>query len=294
MVSILAAPMSEQTVSFMSDGLRLRGVLHQPDIPGKRPAFLLLHGFGGTRNGLGDLAAADLLTSLGYAALRFDFRGCGESEGERAFIRCEDQVSDTRNAITYLQSVPEIDGGRIGVLGSSFGAAVAVYTGGVDERVGAVVSLGGWGNGERKFRAQHPTPEAWAHFEAMLAEGRRRHERGERMMVPRYDIVPIPEHLRHLRAPGGHDEFPWETAQSMFDFRADDVVGNISPRPLLLIHASHDSVTPTRESVELFLRAGRPTELHLFDDIDHFTRAEKGSRVGDLLTAWLACYFPVR
>jgi pimeloyl-ACP methyl ester carboxylesterase len=285
--------MAEQPVSFTSDGLRLSGVLHLPESgSGPWPAFLLLHGFGGTKNGAGDLAAAELLTSLGFAALRFDFRGCGESEGERAYIRCLDQVSDTRNAITYLQSQPSIERERIGVMGGSFGAAVAIYTGGVDDRVGAVVSVGGWGNGERKFRAQHPTPEAWARFEEMLAEGRRLHQRGERLMVARYDIVPIPEHLRHLRAPGGHDAFPWETAQSMFDFRADDVVGHIAPRPLLLLHASHDSVTPTRESIELFARAGRPTELHLFDDVDHFTRAERGSRVGDLLTRWLETYFP--
>ena len=286
--------MAEQAVSFTSDGLRLSGVLHLPESgSGPWPAFLLLHGFGGTKNGAGDLAAAELLTSLGFAALRFDFRGCGESEGERAYIRCLDQVSDTRNAITYLQSQPSIERERIGVMGGSFGAAVAIYTGGVDDRVGAVVSVGGWGNGERKFRAQHPTPEAWQRFESMLDEGRWRHERGERMMVPRYDIVLIPEHLRHLRAPGGHDEFPWETAQSMYDFRADDVVGQIAPRPLLLMHASHDSVTPTRESLELFMRAGRPTELHLFDDVDHFTLAKKGSRVGELLERWLATYFPV-
>ena len=50
----------------------------------------------------------------------------------------------------------------------------------------------------------------------------------------------------------------------MFDFRADDVVGNIAPRPLLLIHAAKDSVTPTEQSIEMFKRAGQPTELHLF------------------------------
>ena len=41
------------------------------------------------------------------------------------------------------------------MIGSSFGGAVAVYTGGVDERVAAVISNGGWGDGERKFRGQH-------------------------------------------------------------------------------------------------------------------------------------------
>ncbi len=55
-------------------------------------------------------------------------------------------------------------------------------------------------------------------------------------------------------------EFPAETAQSMNDFRADDQVGNISPRPLLLLHSANDSVTPTYESIEMFKKraaAGR-------------------------------------
>ncbi len=286
--------MTEQ-VTFTSEGLKISGILHRPANyrEGQRyPGFLLLHGFGSNKGGTGLIGEADYLASKGYAALRFDFRGCGESEGERGVVICMEQVADTRSAISYLQSRPDIDGSRIAVLGHSFGAAVAVYTGGVDERAAAVVSIGGWGNGERKFRAQHPTPEAWDKFSSMLEEGRRRAQRGERMMVPRFDIVPIPEHLRHNMAPGSFTEFPWEVAQSMYDFRADDVVGNIAPRPLLLIHPAKDSVTPTRESVELFLRANMPAELHLFVDLDHFLRADQDSRVTQLLDGWLANYFP--
>src|SRR4029450_12942633 len=98
----------------------------------------------------------------------------------------------------HKQVAPE----RIGLIGSSFGAAVAVYAGGVDKRVAAVISSGGWGDGERKFRGQHPTPEAWKKFTDMLAEGKRHREQtGKSLMVPRYDIVPIPEHLRNNLAP---------------------------------------------------------------------------------------------
>src|SRR4051812_35503716 len=125
------------------------------------------------------------------------------------------------------------------MIGSSFGAAVAVYCGGVDRRVAAVVSSGGWGDGERKFRGQHPSPEAWSKFTNILAEGERHRERtGQSLLVDRYDIVPIPQHLRaHLPA-GSIERFPAETAQSMFEFRADDVVGLIAPRPVLLLHSS--------------------------------------------------------
>jgi fermentation-respiration switch protein FrsA (DUF1100 family) len=86
--------------------------------------------------------------------------------------------------------------------------------------------------------------------------------------------------------------FPAETAQSMFDFRAEDVVGKIAPRPLLLLHSAHDHVTPTEQSVAMFERAGEPTELHLFADTDHFMFAEGNTRVRRVVQDWLAAYFP--
>lgn len=170
----------QEKVSFASDGLRLSGIVHTPAErePGeRRAAFLVLHGFGGNKDGKGAVAIAEQLAAWGYVALRFDFRGCGESEGERGRILCMEQVRDTANALTYLQGRPEVDGRLIALIGSSFGAAVAIYAGGTDERVAAVISSGGWGNGERKFRRQHPSPEAWDRFTAMLEEGRRHRER---------------------------------------------------------------------------------------------------------------------
>lgn len=288
---------TEEDVVFASDGLEIAGKLRLPEGAegGKRrPAFAILHGFGSNKSAGNVLRPCDFLTELGYATLRFDMRGCGDSGGEPGRLICLEQVEDTRNAISFLRTRPEIDPGRIALIGSSFGAAVAIYTGGVDERVAAVISSGGWGDGESKFKGQHPTPEAWAKFTAMLEKGRKhREETGESLMVPRYDIVPIPAHLRGNLAPGSVEMFPAETAQSMFDFRANDVVGEIAPRPLLLLHSSDDSVTPTMQSVELFKRAGQPTDLHLFSETDHFMFAEGNTRVRTVVSDWLALFFPV-
>jgi pimeloyl-ACP methyl ester carboxylesterase len=128
----------------------------------------------------------------------------------------------------------------------------------------------------------------------MLEEGRHhRAAHGTSLMVPRWDIVPIPEHLRANLPPGSIMEFPAETPQSMCDFRADDVVANITPRPLLLIHAADDSVTPTEQSIELFKRAGRGTELIVLGGIDHFPFADENSRIRDILKGWMAVNFPL-
>ena len=289
--------MQEQII-FPSDGLKLSGIVHLPeDIgPGERsPAFLILHGFGGNKSGHGQTVMAEQLTRWGYVTLRFDFRGCGESEGERGRILCLDQVADTFHALTYMTSRPDVDPNRIALIGSSFGAAVAIYSGGADVRVAAVISSGGWGDGERKFRRQHSTPESWTRFANMLEEGRRHRERtGKSLMVPRFDIVPIPERLRRNMSAGSIMEFPAETAQSMYDFRADDMVEKISPRPLLLLHSANDSVTPTQESLELFKRARQPAELYLLSDVDHFMFNQENPRVARLVYDWLERFFPVR
>ena len=284
----------EERVTLTFRGLKLAGLLDRPDTRGEPcAAFIVLHGFGGHKNGGSARLGAKLLSDLGYATLRIDMPGCGESEGERGRVICLEQVDCVKLALDYLQSRPEIDGKRLGLMGSSFGGAVSIYTAGVDERVAAVISCGGWGDGEKKFRDQHPTPESWSRFTRMLQEGREHRSRtGKSLMVSRFDIVPIPERLRHGMSAGGHMEFPAETAQSMYDFRAIDVVANIAPRPLLLLHSAHDSVTPTVQSIDLFQRAGQPTDLILLSDVDHFTFGENNPRVDAIVGGWLNRYFP--
>ncbi len=287
----------EERVAFQSSGLRMAGIVHLPDDakPGeRRPAFLVLHGFGSNKMSSNCINPCRMLAEWGYAAMRFDFRGCGESEGEKSRVICLEQVEDVKNAVTYLGSRRDIDGTRVAAVGSSFGAAVAVYAGGVDERLAAIISSGGWGDGETKFRRQHATPEAWARFARMMADGKRAKDEGRTIMVPRYDIVPIPPHLRGNLASNSIMEFPFDTVESMYEFRANEVVGKIGPRPLLLLHSSNDSVTPTEQSVRLFEHARQPTDLHLFAETDHFMFSDENPRVVSVIRAWLDKYFPAR
>lgn len=287
---------SEIEVTFRSGELALSGALHLPEgiSNAPRPCVVVLHGFGSNKRASNVRLPVEMLNAWGYAAFRFDMRGCGESEGEFGRVICLEQVDDTRAAIDFLSEREEVDASQIALLGSSFGAAVALYTGAVDERVAAVISSGGWGHGGRKFEWQHRAPGEYQRFLAMLDEGRRHRARtGKSLMVDRYDIVPMPSHLRTHLSPGSATQFPCEVAQSMHDFCAEDVVHQISPRPLLLLHSSNDSITPTEQSVALFEKAGMPTDLHLFAETDHFMFSEDNNRVREIVQSWLNKFMPI-
>lgn len=153
----------EFSTTFRSGELTLAGVMHTPEgqKPGeKRPAVMVLHGFGNNKDLANSINPCNLLTRMGYVTFRFDFRGCGQSEGERGVVIPLEQVEDIQAAVTYLAARSEVDAARIGVVGSSFGAAVAIYAGGIDERIACVISSGGWGHGSRNSANSTPQPKA--------------------------------------------------------------------------------------------------------------------------------------
>src|ERR1700730_4127604 len=136
--------MTQERITFKSKGLTLAGIVRVPaGGRGRRPAFIVLHGFGSNKGSTNVLEPCAMFEKLGYVTLRFDMPGCGASEGEKGLLICLDQVQAASDALTFLAKHANVEPDRIGVIGSSFGAAVAVYAGGVDKRVAAVISSGG-------------------------------------------------------------------------------------------------------------------------------------------------------
>jgi alpha/beta superfamily hydrolase len=98
----------------------------------KPPVVLLLHGFTGSRNELeipavkeGIFArAARMWAERGFASLRIDFRGSGESEGDFADTTLDGQIADGLAALDYLAGLPEVDADKMSLVGWSMGGAV--------------------------------------------------------------------------------------------------------------------------------------------------------------------------
>jgi pimeloyl-ACP methyl ester carboxylesterase len=282
-------------MTFQSDGLALSGVVHVPDAlkaGERRPAIIMMHGFGANKNG-GPEWACRQFESWGYVALRFDYRGCGESEGERGRVIAMEEVADARNAVSAVAARPDVDPKRIALCGSSLGAGVAVQAAAMDERVGAVILENGLGHGERVIRSMH-TPESWNKFLQMVEDGRRHREQtGHSKMVHRFEIFEMPKDLQvNLTSNNSLMHFTAETAVSFFMFRPEDVIGSISPRPILMLHSARDRVCTPEEAYSLARHAKPPFELHLMDGADHFMFVDTDPRVAQMLRDWLNKYFP--
>ena len=286
----------EEKVTFDSDGLALAGTVRRPagmKAGDKRPAIVIMLGFGGHQDGPQQRWSSRQYAEWGYMTLCFDFRGCGDSEGERGHVTPAIETADARAAMAYLAGRDDVDADRIALSGTSYGAIVAISAAAEDPRAKAVIAQGGWGNSRNLFRSLHPTEEAWAKFTDMVERGRKhKEETGEHSRAHRFDIVPIPEDLRPFIDERSIFDFTVGTAQATLDFNPETVVAKVAPRPLLLITSALDQVVPPEGSMELFRAAGQPTDLNLFSGVDHFMFGEDDPRVVNLVGDWLAKYFP--
>src|ERR1700722_3480003 len=147
--------MPSQLISFYSEGVRLAGDLFVPaDLKAgeARAGIVLCHGYTGVRNlYLPDIAR--VLTKAGYVVLTFDYKGWGDSEGQRSRLSPYGRVIDSQSALTWLATQPMVDTQRLGLYGTSYGGATVVWVAAVDPRVKCVVSVVRSGNGRRWRRS---------------------------------------------------------------------------------------------------------------------------------------------
>jgi cephalosporin-C deacetylase-like acetyl esterase len=126
-------------VSFKSSrGFRLAGRVLIPPSPGPHPAVVFAHGWRSSKDSPRNQAMAEALRAAGIAALLFDFTGHGESDGTLEDSTQTQQVEDLRAAFDVLEGLDEVDRGRVGVVGASSGAAVALLQAARDPRIRAL------------------------------------------------------------------------------------------------------------------------------------------------------------
>lgn len=121
----------QQAVTLTVRGLTMRGMMHLPEAAVSSakpvPAAVLFHGF--TSNKLEKhrmfWKLSRALEEQGIASFRFDFLGSGESDGDFEEMTVSGEIEEAHAVLDYVRSRPEIDAGRVMLLGMSMGGLVA-------------------------------------------------------------------------------------------------------------------------------------------------------------------------
>lgn len=134
--------MERSEVRFGPDGERCAATFYRPGgVGGRGPCVVMAHGVTLTRcDGIPDYA--ERFAAAGFAALAFDYRHWGDSEGEpRRWVSLRRQLEDWRAAVAYVRTLEGVDQERVAVWGMSLGGGHALLTAAADRRVAAVVAL---------------------------------------------------------------------------------------------------------------------------------------------------------
>jgi fermentation-respiration switch protein FrsA (DUF1100 family) len=263
-------------IAFRSeDGVTLRGWHYLPDRrSGRVPTIVMAHGFSAVKEMYLD-RFAEAFAAAGLAALVFDNRNFGASDGEpRQEIDPWRQVRDYRDAITFAETLAETDPDRIGVWGSSYSGGHVLVVGAGDRRVKCVVSqvplISGHANARRLIRADNV-----AAVQDACVDDRRRRMRGEApAMIPVVAegpnapcALPTPDSwywftaTHRGRAPAWRNEVTLRSVEMFMEYEPGAYIAHVSPTPLMLVVALGDHLTVADEALRAYERALHPKEL---------------------------------
>ncbi len=287
--------MTTEEVRIHSGGAVLAGTFKLPET-GSEPFPAVVQGPGwlGLRGANIYRPYHEALLAAGIAVLVFDYRGFGDSTGDATFLDPMTQVADYRAAVTWLHTRKEIDPKRIGAFGSGgTGGGNAIYAGGLDTRIKAVVSQVPIADGRDWLHRMRRESE-WLEFLEQIRQDRLRHVvTGEPTLVPPREgiMVPTPERRATTIKADVDDKIPplveLGSAEAIFAYRPIDVVDRIAPRALMLIAVESDATTPEDHAYALYERAGGPKRLVIQTGTTHYAAyAQYRDVVNPLIVEW--------
>ncbi|MDX3454722.1 alpha/beta fold hydrolase [Streptomyces sp. ME02-8801-2C] len=245
----------------------------------RRPAVLLAHGFGGSKDDM--RAQAQNLARDGYAVLTWSARGFGRSTGKIGLNDPKAEVADVSKLIDWLAKRPEVQldksgDPRVGMAGGSYGGAISLLAAGYDDRVDAIApAITYWNLADALF-PNGVFKKQWAGIFINTGGGC---EKFEATLCRMYDRV----------AEAGK---PDAAATELLTERSPSAVGDRIKVPTLLIQGQTDSLFPLGQA-DAAAKAIRANKAPV--DIDWIAGGHDGgdletSRVESRVTSWFDRY----
>jgi len=253
-------------------GAKLRGWLFVPPGEGRRPAITMAHGYAGVKE-MGLEPFAEAFAEAGFVVLMHDHRGFGASDGmPRHDIDPWRQIADWRRAISFLETQEAVDPNRIGLWGTSYAGGHAIVLGATDRRLRCIVAqvptISGYEQGLRRI-----APENVGAVEEAFSEDERAQLRGEppRRQAIVSDNPSIAASYRAKDAIAFYTqpvpEGAWQNDVTVRSTRAARMyepgqwIARVSPTPLMMVVATHDTITLTDLELAAYERALQPKRL---------------------------------
>ena len=292
--------MKETRVEFFSEGVQIAGILRSPDsVAGWAPAIVQGPGWLGLKDAKLYLPYHEALTAAGYHVLIFDYRGFGDSDGDRGILLPSHQLEDLINAVTYLTTRDDVDPNNIGVFGSGgTGGGNAVLLAANDPRIKVAVSQVPVADGEDWLHRMRREYEWEAFLDRLAADRATRVLTGSGEMVhPREEImIPTPERkATNVKGDVDHkipSSVPLRCAEAIMHYRPIDVVDLVSPAALMIIAVENDAVTPTDHALALYEKAQAPKKLIMQRHTTHYAAYKQyGDQVIPQIVDWYQTHF---
>jgi len=250
--------MKETKVSILNEyNERLVGIETTPSIENEKyPTVILAHGFGVTKeeSGMFDNLTENL-SNAGFLVFRFDFSGCGESEGDYSETSLSKLKSDLSKILEFVKEQPKVDNSRIGILGQSFGTATTIT---LNPQVKCLVMMGS---------TSHPKETLIKLF------GDGYNPNGISTRVKSNEII---------------SEVKPQFWKDFGNHRLLKSIKNIHC-PILFIHGEKDDKVPLSEMEAYFKNANEPKEKIIIEGADHGLRPHR-RKMYKIVVDWFKKY----
>jgi acetyl esterase/lipase len=233
-------PTSREEVRFDVDGLRVSAWLYLPDdLSGPVPCIVMSHGFGGTK----DMALepyALRFRQAGLAALCYDYRCFGESDGEpRQLYSISKQLEDCLAAVEYVRGHPNIDPERIALWGTSAGGGYGLVLAAADKRIACVSAQCSAFDSDEDGRVALER-EGYGFFLRLFVHAQRDKGRSRFGLSPhRIPIVGEPGTTAMVTAPGALEGYA--------ELAGPGFVNQVCARVLLMAHGSSNPIDHAKD-----------------------------------------------
>lgn len=258
----------------------------------KSPTVILCHGFCGIREILlPDFAAA--FTRAGFATVTFDYRGFGDSEGERGRLVPTMQIADIVSVIQWVREQPQLDGERIGLWGTSFGGCHVFAAAAQDAEIKCIVSQLAFADGEEIVTGGMDDDEKTAFLATMNKMADRQQQTGKEMFVGITRVLSDAESKaffeeNRARYPKMDIKIPFLTVRETLQYHPARSAAQISC-PTLVVIAEKDRVNPPEQGRALYEAVGgQNKKLYEEKDARHYDiySGEHFRRVIQVQTEW--------